>query len=78
MKQKTLFRQAALNKLASPEELDTLLQVTSARGWIALPKDANDTPPVPGAQLAPDGHWYLPDPARPGARIRVKAPRLGG
>ncbi len=31
-----LFRKAALDKLASPEQLDQLMQVTSPRGWIAL------------------------------------------
>ncbi len=36
MTNKTLFRQVALNRLSSPEELDCLLQVTSAKGWIAL------------------------------------------
>lgn len=32
----TLFRQVALNRLSSPDELDCLLQVTSAKGWLAL------------------------------------------
>lgn len=31
-----LFRKAALDKLASPERLDVLMQVTSPKGWIAL------------------------------------------
>jgi HlyD family secretion protein len=31
-----LFRKAALEKLASPEQLDQLLRVTGARGWLAL------------------------------------------
>jgi len=31
-----LFRQAALDKLSSPEQLDLLLEVTSPKGWIAL------------------------------------------
>jgi hypothetical protein len=30
------FRQAALERLASPEQLDHLIQVTSPRGWLAL------------------------------------------
>ena len=29
------------------------------------------TPPVPGAKKAPDGNWYVPDPARPGKYLRV-------
>src|SRR5690606_42003387 len=32
----SLFRKAALDKLASPERLDVLMQVTSPKGWIAL------------------------------------------
>ncbi len=31
-----LFRKAALDKLASPEQLDVLAQVTSPTGWLAL------------------------------------------
>lgn len=27
--------------------------------------------PVPGAKQAPDGNWYVPDPARPGKYLRV-------
>lgn len=36
MANKNLFRQVALNKLSSPEELDSLLQVTSPKAWLAL------------------------------------------
>ncbi len=36
MSEKQLFRKAALDKLASPEQLDQLMQVTSPRGWMAL------------------------------------------
>ncbi|MPZ19032.1 MAG: NHLP bacteriocin system secretion protein [Luteitalea sp.] len=36
MEQHRLFRKAALDKLASPERLDTLMQVTSPLGWVAL------------------------------------------
>src|ERR1044071_7917510 len=31
-----LFRQSALDKLASPERLDVLMEVTAGKGWIAL------------------------------------------
>ena len=34
--QKPIFRQAALDRLASPEQLDQLMPVTSLRGWLAL------------------------------------------
>ena len=33
---KPIFRQAALERLASPEQLDQLMQVTTPRGWLAL------------------------------------------
>ena len=33
---KRLFRESALERLASPEQLDQQLQVTSPKGWIAL------------------------------------------
>jgi HlyD family secretion protein len=36
MEQNKLFRKAALEKLASPERLDVLMQVTSPVGWLAL------------------------------------------
>jgi multidrug efflux pump subunit AcrA (membrane-fusion protein) len=35
MKQR-IFRQVALERLSSPEQLDQLMQVTSPRGWLAL------------------------------------------
>ncbi|WP_426107555.1 NHLP bacteriocin system secretion protein [Massilia sp. TSP1-1-2] len=31
-----LFRQASLDRLSSPEQLDSLLQVTSSKSWLAL------------------------------------------
>ncbi len=36
MKGNGVFRKASLDRLASPEQLDKLLQVTRLRGWIAL------------------------------------------
>ena len=33
---KPIFRAAALEKLSSPEQLDTLMQVTAPAGWLAL------------------------------------------
>ncbi len=33
---KQVFRQAALDRLSAPEELDKMVQVTDRRGWIAL------------------------------------------
>lgn len=34
--QRSIFRQAALERLSSPEQLDQLMQVTRPRGWLAL------------------------------------------
>jgi len=34
--QKPIFRKAALERLSSPEQLDQLMQVTTAKGWLAL------------------------------------------
>jgi HlyD family secretion protein len=36
MKQESLFRKAALERLSSPEQLDLLMQVTSPRAWLLL------------------------------------------
>jgi HlyD family secretion protein len=36
MAEKRIFRQAALDRLASPEQLDHLVPVVEARGWVAL------------------------------------------
>src|SRR5262249_40923772 len=36
MKGSRVFRQAVLDRLASPEQLHTLMQVTDAKGWVAL------------------------------------------
>ena len=35
MSENPLFRKAALEKLASPERLDVLMQVHLAEGWLA-------------------------------------------
>jgi HlyD family secretion protein len=36
MAERQIFRQVALDRLASPEQLDRLMRVTEPRGWIAL------------------------------------------
>ena len=36
MQQKPIFRQAALERLSSPEQLDQLMPIIALRGWIAL------------------------------------------
>jgi hypothetical protein len=34
--QRRIFRKSALDRLASPEQLDQLIQITDLRGWLAL------------------------------------------
>jgi HlyD family secretion protein len=36
MQKKSIFRDVALDRLSSPEQLDQLMEVTTPRGWIAL------------------------------------------
>jgi hypothetical protein len=36
MTDKNIFRQASIDRLSSPEQLDQLMQVTHPRGWLAL------------------------------------------
>src|SRR5690625_3300256 len=36
MAEKKIFRKVMLERLSSPEQLDTLMRVTSPKGWIAL------------------------------------------
>ena len=50
-------------------------QGASALGQ-AAPQGLPDAPPMAGARKAPDGEWYVNDPARPGKYARVR--RTGG
>ena len=34
--QKSLFREEAMDKMSSPDELDRLMRVTDPKGWLAL------------------------------------------
>ena len=36
MSKQSVFRKVSLDRLASPEQLDQLMQVTTPRGWVAL------------------------------------------
>ena len=36
------------------------------------PAPAPSAAPIEGAKQAPDGHWYLPDPSRPGKFLQVQ------
>lgn len=66
-----------LNQFMTPRKsgngLDELL--SGIGGDTAAPASsgaAAETPPVQGARKAPDGYWYVPDPARPGKFLRVE------
>lgn len=84
MAEKRIFRQAALDRLASPEQLDHLVPVTDAPGWIALSIGvllalallawslAGSLPitlAVSGS-LAADGHALLREPAGAAGSVR--------
>ncbi len=36
MQQRSIFRQVALERLSSPEQLDQLMRITTPHGWLAL------------------------------------------
>jgi hypothetical protein len=38
----------------------------------ATPTSTGEQPPIPNAKKAPDGKWYVPDPARPGKYLMVQ------
>jgi hypothetical protein len=47
------------------------LGYVSQEQYDKLPENYRSRPPVPGAKLAPDGKWYVPDPKRKGKYLRV-------
>lgn len=49
-----------------------------AQGQLTLPFPRSESAKIPGAAKAPDGHWYIKDPARPGKFLRVMAPPVVG
>ena len=36
MSTRSVFRKVSLDRLASPEQLDQLMQITTPKGWVAL------------------------------------------
>ncbi|QBI03771.1 hypothetical protein [Pseudoduganella albidiflava] len=84
MAEKRIFRQAALDRLASPEQLDHLVPVADAPGWIALSIGAllalallawglaGSLPITLAAcgSLAADGHAVLRVPAAAAGAVR--------
>lgn len=60
-------RQALRASIAAIDsELAGLKGITPSPG-----KKGGDSPPVPGAQKAPNGKWYVKDPKRPGKYLEV-------
>jgi hypothetical protein len=52
----------------------TALYVRSQAGIAGQPQQQlqrSQTPPVPGARMAPDGSWYVPDQTRPGRYLKM-------
>jgi hypothetical protein len=55
------------------DDSDWLKAYPEKGGGVGPRSDAGDSPPVPGAQKAPDGKWYVKDPDRgPGKYLRVE------
>lgn len=57
--------------LVPPQAPDANLAAPAAPQGAATPP-ATPQAPVPNAKQAPDGNWYVPDPARPGKYLMVK------
>lgn len=62
VKSRTAANRAALNLPPLPE----------ASPPSATEQQPGAQPPAPGAKQAPDGNWYVPDPARPGKYLQVQ------
>jgi HlyD family secretion protein len=55
MSRRSIFRQSALDRLASPEQLDAVLGVTARKPWLVVAAAA--------ALVAVAGLWWLVDVA---------------
>jgi len=70
-----VLRKDMANKVGGYNE-----QISSLQEGIAHPGQSHKgapsspgvAPPTPGAKKAPDGKWYVPDPARPGKYLMVQ------
>jgi hypothetical protein len=56
---------------AEGQNLEPVVQSTEREMASQMPQE---TPPVMGAQRAPDGKWYVPDRVRQGKYLRVENP----
>lgn len=53
--------------------LDPILKANAPDVNGGMPEEgAGESPPIPGAQRASDGNWYIGDPTRPGKYLHVK------
>ena len=65
--------QAVVEQLVN-ESLNTSVASVTEEGTARAPAPAEE-PPVPGAQKAPDGHWYIRDPVSKGyMHVQEKPP----
>lgn len=74
-KDRVPFRQWLARNPALLQQLggdDDAFDVLPGGGGGAGAPAADKEPPMPGARLAPDGQWYIPDPKRPGKFLRVE------
>jgi len=53
------------------DSLETNVEET-ARGAEAEEQKDNPVHPVPGARMAPDGNWYVENPAQPGTHLLIR------
>ena len=72
-----IFRKAALTRLASPDQLDQLMQVTSPRSWIALAGFALGTATSASNKQVSSGHVTVSVQSKTTAKpIPVKKPKM--
>lgn len=66
---------ADLRRRTDPNRARAPRAAAATAAGTSNPAVAADTPPIQGARKAPDGFWYVPDPARPGKWLRVDGDR---
>lgn len=68
---KQSLRSRGVSKVSvNPAPTPTAAVVTGPSGAV-VPARPAAAPPVPGARMAPDGKWYIPDPNRRGKYLEV-------
>jgi len=59
------------------DSLETNVEETAKSAEAEEQKD-NPVHPVPGARMAPDGNWYVENPAQPGTHLMIRPKAPGG